>query len=98
MENNTQRLEARVHGRVQGVNFRATTIDRAGSLGLGGWVRNNHDGTVGVVAEGPRAQLEDLLSFLNGGPPAARVEKVEANWSAATGEFEGFGVRYHAAG
>lgn len=87
------RLRAVVSGRVQGVNFRWSTVREARGLGLTGWVRNRPDGTVETVAEGPRARLERFLAYLNDGPPAAMVTGVEAAWSDATGEFGDFGIR-----
>lgn len=89
-----KRLEATVSGHVQGVFFRASTRDRAQALGLRGWVRNQPDGSVHVVAEGPEAALRQLLHFLNEGPPQARVTQVEVTWRAATGEFSHFTVRH----
>lgn len=88
------RLHAIVHGIVQGVNFRYYTTRRAAELGLSGWVRNRADGTVEVVAEGPKPHLEALLAWLHVGPSSAYVERVEAEWGPATGEFAGFRVRY----
>lgn len=90
----TARLHARVRGRVQGVFFRATTRDQARRLGLTGWVRNCPDGTVELVAEGPREACQELLRFCRQGPPAARVEEVDARWEEPAGEFEGFQVRH----
>ncbi|WP_448590590.1 acylphosphatase [Thermoflexus hugenholtzii] len=88
------RLHAIVHGIVQGVNFRYYTRLRAEALGLSGWVANRSDGTVEVVAEGPRPAVEALLDFLRQGPPAARVDYVETYWEKPTGEFRGFRIRY----
>lgn len=87
-----KRLEAIVHGRVQGVFFRASTRDRAQALGLTGQVRNVADGTVHVIAEGSGAALEQLLHFLGDGPPHASVTKVETKWCNASDEFEQFHV------
>jgi acylphosphatase len=86
------RLRAYVTGRVQGVNFRAATQSRALQLGLSGWVRNRPEGAVEVLAEGPRAKLDELLAFLHRGPSAARVTAVQAEWLAPTREFQGFEV------
>jgi acylphosphatase len=63
-------------------------------LDLRGYVRNRPDGTVEVVAEGPRSDLEALLAFLRVGPPAAVVTEVEIRWPAATQQFDQFEVRY----
>ena len=88
------RLEARVSGRVQGVYFRGSTHGEAQGLNLTGWVKNNRDGSVSVVAEGPRPQLELLLDYLHKGPGAAEVEHVATNWAIATGEFSSFQTRW----
>jgi acylphosphatase len=89
-----EQLLARVHGLVQGVNFRSSTAIRALELGLVGYVRNLPDGTVEALAEGQRETLEIFLAFLQDGPPAARVTSVEAVWLPATGSFSGFSIRY----
>jgi acylphosphatase len=89
----TERLHAIVEGSVQGVNFRYYTSRRARSLGLTGWVANRADGSVEVVAEGERADLEKLLDFLHDGPPSAMVSRVTGQWQAAHGEFDDFSIR-----
>jgi acylphosphatase len=88
------RLHAVVHGRVQGVSFRYYTQKRANELRLTGYVRNQWDGSVEVVAEGSRGDLERLLSFLHTGPRAAFVTRVDTQWTAPAHSFDGFGVRY----
>jgi acylphosphatase len=94
MTNTQERLHARVSGVVQGVYFRSTTETRAEQLGVTGWVRNEWDGSVEVVAEGPRAALQELMAFLRQGPPSAKVTQVRADWSPASGEFRFFEVRW----
>ena len=89
-----QRLTARVTGRVQGVYFRAFTRNQARLLGLNGWVRNEYDGSVSLEAEGPRETLERLLGAVRRGPSGARVDHVSADWSDATGDYDGFAIRY----
>lgn len=88
-----KRVEAFVHGRVQGVYFRQSTLQMASELGLTGWVANLPTGAMQVVAEGPERSLQMLVAWLYQGPPAARVDFVDARWAEATGEFSGFGVR-----
>jgi acylphosphatase len=73
-------IEARrfvVRGRVQGVGFRWFVEREAHILGIAGWVRNNSDGSVEVLAQGSRDQLLGLRSRLREGPRAARVDAVE---------------------
>ena len=66
-----------VRGRVQGVGFRWFVEAEAHRLGIAGWVRNNHDGSVEVLAQGSREQIAGLHSSLRQGPRAARVDDVE---------------------
>ncbi|MEQ8676142.1 MAG: acylphosphatase [Aggregatilineales bacterium] len=89
-----QRLHAIISGRVQGVSFRYTTQQEAQKLGISGWVRNRPERTVEVTAEGERDKLDALLAFLYHGPPAAKVENVQATWSDGTGEFDDFQITY----
>jgi acylphosphatase len=72
----TQRVRVRIRGRVQGVFFRAETRARARSLGLGGWVRNAHDGTVEATFEGPSERIQSMLDWCSRGPSLAQVEDV----------------------
>jgi acylphosphatase len=92
-EHQIQRLEANIRGRVQGVGFRYFVRQEATELGVSGWVSNQQDGSVLVVAEGFRGALDDLLSALEAGPRGARVDRVDARWSDARGDVRGFGVR-----
>lgn len=66
-----------VRGRVQGVGFRWFVEREAHTLGIAGWVRNNPDGSVEVLAMGTRDQLSGLRSRLEQGPRAARVDDVQ---------------------
>ena len=66
-----------VHGRVQGVSFRAATATQARAAGLAGWVRNRRDGSVEAVFEGDPEQVAALVAFCGRGPRLARVERVE---------------------
>ena len=66
-----------VRGRVQGVGFRWFVDYEARQLGLAGWVRNNFDGTVEVLAMGNETQLAELSRKLRQGPRAARVDDVQ---------------------
>ena len=86
------RLEAVVSGRVQGVGFRRYVRNWARKLDLTGWVRNEPNGTVRLMAEGELFQLVRLVRLLWGGPPPARVEDVATSWQDAEGVFEAFEV------
>jgi len=66
-----------VRGRVQGVGFRWFVEREAHTLGIAGWVRNNSDSSVEVLAMGTREQISGLHKRLREGPRAARVDAVE---------------------
>jgi acylphosphatase len=89
-----KRLSAVVHGIVQGVSFRDYTRREATRLQLIGWVANQWDGSVKVVAEGPEAALQRFMQWLHKGSPAARVDHVDVVWTEATGEFHQFEIRW----
>ena len=93
MEVTVERLELLIEGRVQGVFYRASTLEQAQSLNLVGMVQNLPQGMVEVVAEGNRGALEALEKWCHHGPPAADVKHVSAKWRQATGEFKTFSVR-----
>jgi acylphosphatase len=86
------RLDATVRGRVQGVGYRYFALREARRLGLSGWVANESDGSVHVVAEGRRDALEALLGRLNEGPPAGWVDGVATRWEPARGVAAGFRI------
>jgi acylphosphatase len=88
-------VQAKVYGLVQGVFFRAFTRQRAAKLGLTGYVRNlPTEKAVEVWAEGERAKLERLITYLKSGPPRSRVTEVITVWSQYTGSYSGFSIRY----
>ena len=89
----SERLTATVRGRVQGVGFRWFVRSQAHGLKLRGWTANRSDGSVEVVAEGPKHMLDRLEAALMRGPAGASVDQVDAHRSSATGEFGSFAIR-----
>ncbi|BBX17496.1 acylphosphatase [Mycolicibacterium duvalii] len=87
------RLDAWVHGHVQGVGFRWWTRSRALELGLTGFAANKPDGRVHVVAQGPRSACEQLLDLLTTGGSPGRVDKVITDWSEPADAIAGFTER-----
>jgi acylphosphatase len=88
-------IEARrffVRGRVQGVGFRWFVEREAHILAIAGWVRNNHDGSVEVHAQGTRDQLAGLRGRLREGPRAARVDAVEVSEASIVVELSTFRI------
>ncbi len=67
-----------IRGRVQGVWFRGWTERRARERGLDGWVRNRRDGAVEALFSGPGNEIDAMVADCAKGPPAARVDTVDA--------------------
>jgi acylphosphatase len=71
-----------IHGRVQGVGYRAWTGATARKLGLKGWVRNRSEGTVEAVFIGDAATIEQMIEACREGSMNARVDKiVRSEWT-----------------
>ncbi len=92
--NEIQELHARVRGQVQGVGFRYFVVQKAQSLGLRGYARNDSNGDVEVLAQGSRPALERMLTLLWQGPSAADVREVTPIWRQPTEHLSGFHVRW----
>lgn len=88
------RVNIFVAGLVQGVFFRSQTKNKAGELGLFGWVRNLADGRVEILAEGEKDKLEKLIDWAKKGPDSARVDGLEINWQEHNDEFKDFEIKY----
>jgi acylphosphatase len=82
-----------ITGRVQGVGFRFFTEDAARREGLHGWVRNLPDGGVEIVAEGDAEAVDRFERNVRHGPPGARIEQIEVDHVAPSGNATGFSVR-----
>lgn len=87
-----QRVQITVHGLVHGVFFRYNTKKIAISLGLKGFVRNNEDGTVEIVAQGPSDKIKELIEFCKKGPEAAKVSKIDVKFENPKNDFNSFEV------
>lgn len=75
-EQNRTAVRVRISGRVQGVSYRAWVRDEARRRGLGGWVRNERDGTVTALFVGPGSETSTMIDALWTGPPGAAVDDV----------------------
>jgi acylphosphatase len=89
-----KRLELKIYGRVQGVFFRADAAAKALNLNLSGWVSNESDENVKIIAEGDEEMLKIFLGWCKIGSELAKVEQVEVKWDEATGEFKKFEIKY----
>ena len=74
-------VQIKVYGKVQGVFFRKNTEIKANELYLGGWVKNEPDGSVLIEAEGDEEQVNELVEWCHEGPPFSNVTQVDLNES-----------------
>ena len=88
------RVHLTITGKVQGVYYRFYAKEKASFLGVTGWVANEADGTVAVVAEGPENKINDFVDWCYGGPSTCQVEKVKVEKIPYMAEFEDFNIRY----
>lgn len=91
---NPRGLHCIVHGRVQGVGFRYSTIAQARRFKVTGYVKNLSDGSVEVVAEGEKQDIDALSAWLKTGPPGAYVTNTDFRYTPYTGVYRGFTVDY----
>jgi len=91
-ENTPQARRFVVRGRVQGVGFRWFVERESHILGIAGWVRNNIDGTVEVLAQGTLDQLTALRARLREGPRAARVDDVQESEAQPSSDVKTFRI------
>ncbi|HKK79413.1 MAG TPA: acylphosphatase [Phaeodactylibacter sp.] len=84
-------VKLRIFGKVQGVFFRASTQEKARTLGLKGWVKNEADGSVTAVAQGDAGAVKTLVKWCHEGPPQAEVSRVEIE-AYEGGSFDDFSI------
>jgi len=89
-----KRVNLKIYGRVQGVFFRHNTKKLADKLNLKGWVRNNPDDSVEIVAEGGDEAIDRLIRWCRKGPIGAKVEKIQIKENDFKDEFNDFSIIY----
>ncbi|NHJ31622.1 MAG: acylphosphatase [Asgard group archaeon] len=82
-----------IKGQVQGVFFRVNAKEMASSLSITGWIKNNPDGSVSGVAEGPKDLVSKFLDWCKRGPSQAEVSALDFNWEEYKGEFSHFEIK-----
>lgn len=89
-----KRVHLIISGDVQGVGFRAWVLRQAQDFQLTGWVKNREDGSVEVIGEGLKYDLEEFIKRCHDGPDLSWVERIDIQWQEATGEFVHFAIVY----
>ncbi len=85
-------LEIRVYGRVQGVNLRRAVAKWGQHAGINGCVLNRADGSLEIVAQGSKEQLQELLHWIQGSPGISCVRSLQYQWRKPSQTFEGFTI------
>lgn len=88
-------VSLKIYGRVQGVFFRDSVRESAEKLKLTGWVKNELDGTVKVLAQGEENSLKELIEWCYNGPELAQVDKIDIDWQKIKEDYQNFQVIYH---
>jgi len=87
-----EQLKIKIYGSVQGVGFRSFVKRNADELGIKGYVRNSDDGSVLVIAQSNRDELEKFLSVVRQGPISVRVERFLYEWRDSDKNYESFDI------
>ena len=93
-EQGKKRLHLVIHGKVQGVGYRAWVYECASQLQLSGWVQNIENSRVEILAEGFSKNLSSLLQSCFTGPKRAQVTSIEENWLEFQDAWQDFSIRY----
>lgn len=86
------RVHLKIYGKVQGVFFRKSAKIEADKLGVVGWVKNHDDGSVDIVTQGERSNVDKFIAWCRKGPPFAEVDNVEIEWKKNLEEFQEFSI------
>lgn len=81
-----------VFGRVQGVFYRAYVEKEAKNHNLTGWVKNNSDRSVTILAQGQKEKLKEFIEWCKKGSPLSKVKSVKIVWQKPTQEFKDFKI------
>ena len=92
--NSLCQVKIRVAGKVQGVWFRAFTLEKATELGVTGWVQNETDGAVYLEAICEKSKLVLFIDKLKQGTERSVVDDVEVEWAPAGDNWTHFDIRY----
>ena len=83
-----------VHGLVQGVGFRFYVRDRSAQYGIKGSVKNLHDGTVEIYAEGDEKQLHKFIEKIREGPSFGHVSRLVRKWKEPSDSYTDFTILF----
>ncbi len=89
-----KRVVLKISGQVQGVLYRVSAQENAIKLNLTGFVKNEGDGTVGIIAEGEKNDLKLFIKWCYEGSAGAKVLNIKEKWEKYRGDFDSFNIKY----
>lgn len=90
----TIRVHVVISGKVQGVFYRASTKEKADTLGITGWVKNMPGGKVEAVFQGDEQQVQKMIEWCWNGPPQSQVIDIKVRREPLSDNFFSFNIRY----
>lgn len=90
-----KQVRLKIYGQVHGVFFRYNTQHIAQGLGLVGWVKNEPDGSVAIIAIGEENVLKKLIDWSQHGSGPSKVDKVDVHWEDVKHDFDNFTIKYY---
>lgn len=87
-------VKLKIYGRVQGVFYRDSARRKGRKLGLTGWVKNEPDGSVKIIAQGDKQNLKKFIDWCYNGPIFAKVSKIDIDWETINKPLKDFKIKY----
>lgn len=72
----TVQVRILIEGKLQGMNFRYKTQDRAKELELVGFVRTLSDGRIEIEVQGEEAKVDKLLDWCQEEPHSSQIKSI----------------------
>ena len=88
-----KQITVSIFGSVKGVGYRYFVLNAVRRTAIKGYVQNQRNGSVLVVAEGNKKQLDILIEELTLGPSSGRVDRCCVQWASSEGVFDDFQVK-----
>lgn len=85
-------VKINIYGKVQGVGFRYSALQKANELGVTGFVKNRGDGSVYIEADGEPEVLDKFVLWCKQGPSWSRVDDVKVV-EIPYNDYKSFGIK-----
>jgi acylphosphatase len=89
-----KKLHITIIGRVQGIGYREFVRQKAGMLGIKGYVKNLRTGDVEIIAHGDEKKMDEFLKLCRRGPIGAAITELKSEEDSSDEEYEYFDIRF----